>query len=44
MKPIPKLEDLAGVDSGYGDMEGAKAEVEEMREEHDNTVLDTRAF
>jgi AbrB family looped-hinge helix DNA binding protein len=33
-KPIPKLEDLAGVDAQYGTPEELKKELEKLREEY----------
>ncbi len=33
-KPIPKLEDLAGVDANYGTPEEIKKEIEKLREEY----------
>lgn len=33
-RPLPKLEELAGIDSEFGDPEELKKEVEELREEY----------
>ncbi len=33
-RPLPRLEELAGIDSGYGDVEELKREVEKLREEY----------
>lgn len=33
-RPLPKLEELAGVDSRFGDVEELKREVEKLREEY----------
>ena len=33
-RPVPKLEELAGVDSGFGDVEEVKQEIEKIREEY----------
>ncbi len=34
LRPIPKLEELSGVDAGYGYVEDVKREVDRMREEY----------
>jgi AbrB family looped-hinge helix DNA binding protein len=33
-KPIPKLEDMAGIDAEYGNPEEIKKEIEKLREEY----------
>jgi len=33
-KPIPKLEDMAGIDAEYGTPEELKKEIDKLREEH----------
>jgi len=33
-KPIPKLEDMAGIDSEYGTPEEVKKEIDKLREEY----------
>jgi len=34
LRPLPRLEELAGIDSDYGDVEELKKEIEELREEY----------
>jgi AbrB family looped-hinge helix DNA binding protein len=34
LKPVPRLQDLAGVDVGYGTPEELKRELEKLREEY----------
>ena len=33
-KPIPKIEDMAGIDSDYGTPEEVKKEIDKLREEY----------
>jgi AbrB family looped-hinge helix DNA binding protein len=33
-KPIPRLEDMAGVDAKYGNVEEIKKEIDKLREEY----------
>jgi AbrB family looped-hinge helix DNA binding protein len=33
-KPIPKLEDMAGIDAGFGTPEEIKKEIDKLREEY----------
>ncbi len=34
LRPLPSLEELAGIDTDYGDVEEIKKEIEEIREEY----------
>ncbi len=33
-RPVPRLEDMAGVDAKYGKVEEVKKEIDKLREEH----------